>query len=352
MEKFILLLIVCLMPFAVDAQVKSSKHSKKHGARKEKTVKKSSDQKQSEDIKVVELTVVEENPTPTYPRRYNSGSQKGTEDRTVTRALKEEVAVQPSQKPKEVKEETFRSVEQMPQFPGGEVALMKFLQSHINYPPTAAKNDIEGRVVVQFVVKKDGSIGEIKVVRSVDPELDAEAIRVCRSLPNFIPGRQNGMPVNVWYTIPVTFKLNRINQESSVPVQDSVCSGYDYAYDLLSKFITEAQNSLPMEMGNGLTMTSIDIVDDKVVYMFDNDESSLNAELLKGMRDHSTDTYGQHQLASYMLRAEDEISRGLIILIAMNEMGIQYYFRNKKQNNLSTLDIYPQTVKSYVEENF
>lgn len=344
--------MVCLIPFAVDAQVKSSKHSKKHGARKEKTVKKSSDQKQSEDIKVVELTVVEENPTPTYSRRYDSGSQKGTEDRTVTRTLKEEVAVKPSQKPKEVKEETFRSVEQMPQFPGGEVALMKFLQSHINYPPTAAKNDIEGRVVVQFVVKKDGSIGEIKVVRSVDPELDAEAIRVCRSLPNFIPGRQNGVTVNVWYTIPVTFKLERNNQVSSVPVQDSESSDYDYTRDLLRKFITEAQNSLPMNMGNGLTMTSIDIVDDKVVYMFDNDESAMTVELLKGMRDHSTDTYGQRQLATYVLKAEDEVSRGLIILIAVNEMGIQYYFRNKKQNSLITLDVYPQTVKSYVEENF
>ncbi len=315
MKKFILLLMVCLMPFAINAQVKSNGNS-------------------------------------TGSRNHNSYYEKGTEDRDVTKTLKEEVVVKSNEKPKEVKVETFRSVEQMPRFPGGEAALMKYLQAHINYPPKAAEHDIEGRVIVQFVVKKDGRIGEVKVVRSVNPELDAEAVRICRSLPNFIPGRQNGVPVNVWYTIPVTFKLNRINQESSATVQDSVCSDYDYAYDLLSRFITEAQNSLPMNMGNGLTMTSIDIVNDKVVYMFDNDESALNVELLKGMRDHSTDSYGQQQLASYMLKAEDEVSRGLVILIAVNEMGIQYYFRNKKQNSLITLDVYPQTVKSYVEENF
>lgn len=112
-------------------------------------------------------------------------------------------------------ETVYRSVEQMPQFPGGEAALMKYLKSHINYPPKAAKNNIEGNVIVQFVVKKDGSIGEVKVLRSVDKDLDKEAIRVVKSLPKFTPGRQpkfthscqNGQAVNVWYTLPVTFRL-------------------------------------------------------------------------------------------------------------------------------------------------
>ena len=139
-------------------------------------------------------------------------NEKGTEDRNVTRTLKEEVVVEkPVEKPKEVKEEVFRSVEQMPQFPGGEAALMKYLQSHINYPPMAAENNVQGKVVVQFVVEKDGKVGEVKVVRSVDKDLDREAVRVCKSLPKFTQGRQNGQPVRVWYTLPVQFKLQGTN---------------------------------------------------------------------------------------------------------------------------------------------
>ena len=139
-------------------------------------------------------------------------NEKGTEDRNVTRTLKEEVVVEKKEeKPKEVKEEVFRSVEQMPQFPGGEAALMKYLQSHINYPPMAAENNVQGRVVVQFVVDKTGKVGEVKVVRSVDKDLDKEAVRVCKSLPKFTPGRQNGQAVSVWYTLPVTFKLQGTN---------------------------------------------------------------------------------------------------------------------------------------------
>ena len=139
-------------------------------------------------------------------------NEKGTEDRNVTHTLKEEVVVEkPVEKPKEVKEEVFRSVEQMPQFPGGEQALMKYLQSHINYPPMAAENNVQGKVVVQFVVDKTGKVGEVKVVRSVDKDLDREAVRVCKSLPKFTPGRQNGQAVSVWYTLPVTFKLQGTN---------------------------------------------------------------------------------------------------------------------------------------------
>ena len=139
-------------------------------------------------------------------------NEKGTEDRNVTRTLKEEVVVEKKvEAPKEVKEEVFRSVEQMPQFPGGEAALMKYLQSHINYPPMAAENNVQGRVVVQFVVDKTGKVGEVKVVRSVDKDLDKEAVRVCKSLPKFTPGRQNGQAVSVGYTLPVTFKLQGTN---------------------------------------------------------------------------------------------------------------------------------------------
>lgn len=105
------------------------------------------------------------------------------------------------------KDGIYRSAEQMPRFPGGEAALMKYIQTHIKYPPTAAKNHVQGRVIVQFVVDKTGEIGEVKVVRSVDKDLDKEAIRVCKTLPRFTPGRHNGQAVPVWYTLPVNFKL-------------------------------------------------------------------------------------------------------------------------------------------------
>ncbi len=138
-------------------------------------------------------------------------NDKGTDDRNVTRELKNEVVVEEKVEVKEVKEEIFRSVEQMPTFPGGDAALMKYLSSHINYPTMAQENNIQGKVVVQFVVTKTGKVGEVKVVRSVDKDLDREAVRVCKSLPNFVPGRQNGQPVSVWYTLPVTFKLQGTN---------------------------------------------------------------------------------------------------------------------------------------------
>ena len=136
----------------------------------------------------------------------------GQDDRMRYETAKHEVVVEvPAEKPKEVVQEVFRSVEQMPQFPGGETALMKYLQSHINYPPMAAENNVQGRVVVQFVVDKTGKVGEVKIVRSVDKDLDKEAARVCASLPKFTPGRQNGQAVSVWYTLPVTFKLQGTN---------------------------------------------------------------------------------------------------------------------------------------------
>ena len=125
----------------------------------------------------------------------------------VQPAKSDGIVVVPHTIKEEVKEEIYRSAEQMPQFPGGEVTLMKYIQTHIKYPPTAAKNHVQGRVIVQFIVEKDGSVDAVKVVRSVDKDLDKEAIRVCKTLPKFTPGRQNGKIVPVWYTLPVTFKL-------------------------------------------------------------------------------------------------------------------------------------------------
>lgn len=104
----------------------------------------------------------------------------------------------------------FESVEQMPTFPGGDAALLKYVADHIRYPGPAQENGIQGRVVVQFVVTKTGSVGEVKVVRSKDPDLDKEAVRVVKTLPKFVPGKMNGQPVNVWYTLPITFKLQGV----------------------------------------------------------------------------------------------------------------------------------------------
>ena len=106
----------------------------------------------------------------------------------------------------------------MPQFRGGDAALMKFLQENVVYPPEAARDSAQGKVVVQFVVEKDGSIGEVKVVRSVHELLDAEAVRVVKMLPKFTPGRQNGQVVLVWYTLPVTFKLQEDNLATDVVI--------------------------------------------------------------------------------------------------------------------------------------
>ena len=103
----------------------------------------------------------------------------------------------------------FEHVEQMPQFPGGEAELMKYISNNIKYPPIAAENGIEGRVVVRFVVEKNGKVSDINILRSVDPSLDKEAARVIRSMPTWIPGMQNGRNVAVYYTLPVLFKLQR-----------------------------------------------------------------------------------------------------------------------------------------------
>jgi len=106
-----------------------------------------------------------------------------------------------------VSEDIFINPYQMPQFRGGETALLKFLQDNIQYPPQAVKDKVQGRVVVQFLVDPSGCVSEVNVVRSVREDLDAEAVRVAKMLPKFYPGRINGKAVSVWYTLPVAFTL-------------------------------------------------------------------------------------------------------------------------------------------------
>lgn len=123
---------------------------------------------------------------------------------TVLKAVEDIAAPEPP-KQEEEQNKIFEVVEQQPQFPGGSVN--GWLADHIKYPVVAAENGIQGRVVVQFVVERDGSVSQVRVVRGVDPSLDKEAQRVISSMPKWIPGKQNGQAVRSRFTVPVTFRL-------------------------------------------------------------------------------------------------------------------------------------------------
>lgn len=105
-------------------------------------------------------------------------------------------------------DEIFVVVEQYPEFPGGEEARKEFLLSHIVYPKQARERKIEGKVIVGFIVEKDGSITNVKVIKSAHPLLDAEAVRVTKLMPKWIPGKERGKAVRVQYTAPITYSLN------------------------------------------------------------------------------------------------------------------------------------------------
>jgi len=105
------------------------------------------------------------------------------------------------------KPEIFNHVEVMPQFPGGNEALLKWLHDNMNYPTIAAEQGIQGRVTLRFVVTPDGSIDQVEITRGLDPSCDKEALRVVKKMPKWIPGKQNGNPVYVYFSLPVTFRL-------------------------------------------------------------------------------------------------------------------------------------------------
>lgn len=126
---------------------------------------------------------------------------------TVLKAVEEIATPEPPKQQEAEQNKVFDVVEQQPSYPGGMGALNQWLASNIKYPVMAAENGIEGRVVVQFVVERDGSVSGVHVVRGVDPSLDKEATRVVSQMPKWIPGKQNGSAVRVKYTVPVTFRL-------------------------------------------------------------------------------------------------------------------------------------------------
>ncbi|MBQ7238986.1 MAG: energy transducer TonB, partial [Bacteroidales bacterium] len=117
-----------------------------------------------------------------------------------------------AQSPKEV----FTVIEEMPEFPGGESALMQFIKTNLKYPADCAAQNIEGRVVLSFIVEKDGSISDVEIMRTPDERLSAEAIRMVQSMPAWIPGKQRGQAVRVKYVLPVTFRLAKPDDQKSV----------------------------------------------------------------------------------------------------------------------------------------
>jgi protein TonB len=126
---------------------------------------------------------------------------KNTEVTEVPTEVKEEV------QEAEKEEVPFVVVEEMPMYPGGDVELLKYIGANTIYPEVAKENNIQGRVIVRFCVTAKGGVSQVSILKGVDPELDAEAIRVVNTLPAFKPGKQGGKPVPVWYMVPITFTL-------------------------------------------------------------------------------------------------------------------------------------------------
>ena len=132
---------------------------------------------------------------------------KGNDDANGEIPKAKEVIAEPEPPKHEEENKVFDIVEQQPLFPGGPAALMKYLSENTKYPVVAQENGVQGRVTVQFVVEKDGSISDVHVLRGVDPSLDKEAVRVVKSMPRWTPGKQNGITVRVNYRVPVLFRL-------------------------------------------------------------------------------------------------------------------------------------------------
>jgi TonB family protein len=147
-----------------------------------------------------------------YAKQFNADTSNGilfinTKEYVKNGEKKVVEVVVKAKKPEEA-EKPFDVVEQMPEFPGGMPELMKFLQENVKYPEEAMKNGIQGRVLIQFIVEKDGSISEAKVIKKVNELLDAEALRVIGEMPKWTPGKQKGEAVRAKFTLPVTFRLS------------------------------------------------------------------------------------------------------------------------------------------------
>ncbi len=119
----------------------------------------------------------------------------------------EEVLIDDHKIVQDTEDRPFVAVEQVPQFPGGEKELMSYISKNLKYPTLAVDNGIQGRVILRFVVSKTGDVTDVQIMKGLDPSCDKEAIRVVKSMPKWVPGRQNGKNVAVYYTLPITYKL-------------------------------------------------------------------------------------------------------------------------------------------------
>ena len=136
-------------------------------------------------------------PPPPPPPPLSSTKTSGSKENV--RATEEPIS--------ESDREPFVVVEEMPTFPGGDVALLKYIGMNTHYPESAKQHNIQGRVIIRFCVTEKGGISKISVLKGVSSELDEEALRVVKTLPEFKPGKQGGKPVPVWYMVPITFTL-------------------------------------------------------------------------------------------------------------------------------------------------
>lgn len=148
---------------------------------------------------------------------YSDGTIQRSQSGTASPAPQRQ-----SDAPQMVSDQVFTVVEVMPEYPGGQGELLKYLAKSIKYPVIAQENGIQGRVTASFIIEKDGSIRNIEVIRGVDPSLDAEAVRVLSGMPNWTPGKQRGQDVAVKYTVPVTFRLQGKTENQPTPGKDDV----------------------------------------------------------------------------------------------------------------------------------
>ena len=151
------------------------------------------EQQQQQTIEIIEIV---------------DNSQDINEDTEFDFEFDEDEEINLEETEEEPEDKIFIYVKNMPEFPGGKLALRRYVAEHVVYPAVARENGIEGTVFLRFEVTKSGAVGKVELQKGVDPLLDDESIRVIKNLPKFKPGEQNGKKVNVWYSIPVTFKLN------------------------------------------------------------------------------------------------------------------------------------------------
>ncbi|MCI9284489.1 MAG: M56 family metallopeptidase [Muribaculaceae bacterium] len=164
-------------------------------------------------------------------------------------------------------------VEEMPRFPGGDQALFKFLAENVRYPEAAMKANIQGRVVAQFVVTSTGAVGDVRVVRGVSDDLDAEAVRVIKSLPDFTPGKVNGKPVSVWYTLPISFTLTDDGKkDSAAPADNKV----EKSTIVIKSYTGSASDEEPIIYIDGVKqdITTLKVINPDKIESIDVDKSS------------------------------------------------------------------------------